>query len=79
MSTDRDAIATFLESELALAPGSYRDDDLLFSTGRLDSFGLVTLLAFVEERLGRRLRTAETTLGNFDSIERLSAFIAANR
>ena len=77
MSTDRDAITDFLETELGLGRGSYRDDELLFSTGRLDSFSLVNLLSFVEERLGRRLRTAETTLANFDSVARLSKFMAA--
>jgi len=72
----RNDIAGFFEGELGLEPGSYDDDELLFSSGRLDSFGLVTLLAFVEEKLGRRLKTAETTLANFDSITRLSQFMA---
>jgi acyl carrier protein len=72
---DRNDIARFLETELGLEPDSYSDDELLFSTGRLDSFGLVNLLAFVEEKLGRRLRAAETTLANFDSISRLCDFM----
>jgi len=72
----RNDIAGFFEDELGLEPGTYQDDELLFSTGRLDSFGLVTLLAFVEDKLGRRLKTAETTLANFDSITRLSHFMA---
>lgn len=71
----RDAIADFFETELDLEPGTYSDDELLFSSGRLDSFGLVNLLVFVEEKLGRRLKTAETTLANFDSITRLSDFM----
>ena len=79
VSSDRDAIAAFFESHLGVKPGSYKDDELLFSTGRLDSFGLVDLLTFVEERLGRRLRTAETTLDNFDSIARLATFMAGAR
>jgi acyl carrier protein len=77
MTDYRDAIANFFETELDLESGSYKDDELLFSTGRLDSFGLVNLLTFVEGKLGRRLRTAETTLANFDSIARLAAFMAA--
>ncbi len=77
MSNHRDAIAEFFETELALDRGTYQDEDLLFSTGRLDSFGLVNVLTFVEERLGRRLRTSETTLANFDSVARLSAFMHA--
>lgn len=77
MSNHRDAIAAFLESELGLKNGSYHDDDLLFSTGRLDSFGLVTLLSFVETTLGRKLKVSETTLAHFDSIDRLASFMAA--
>jgi acyl carrier protein len=75
MSSNRDAIADYFESELGLEHGTYEDGELLFSSGRLDSFGLINLLVFVEERLGRRLRTAETTLANFDSIARLSTFM----
>ena len=73
----RNDIAHFFETELDLEPGTYSDEELLFSTGRLDSFGLVNLLVFVEEKLGRRLKTSETTLANFDSITRLSDFMAA--
>ena len=73
----RNDIADFFETELGLESGTYQDDELLFSSGRLDSFGLVNLLAFVEEKLGRRLKTAETTLANFDSVTRLSDFMAA--
>ncbi|MDR3514224.1 MAG: hypothetical protein P4M00_00280 [Azospirillaceae bacterium] len=75
-NSHRDAIAAFLETELGLEPGTYQDSDALFSTGRLDSFSLVDLLVFVETRLHRSLRTAETTLANFDSIASLSAFMA---
>ncbi|MEO0034495.1 MAG: hypothetical protein RLZZ501_518 [Pseudomonadota bacterium] len=77
MSPHRDAIARFLETELGLKPGSYQDDELLFSTGRLDSFGLVNVMSFVEERLGRKLKVSETTLAHFDSIERLATFMNA--
>lgn len=75
--TYRNDIAGFFEDELGLEPGSYLDDEPLFSSGRLDSFGLVSLLTFVEGKLGRRLKTAETTLANFDSVTRLSDFMAA--
>lgn len=78
MNRFRDDIAHFFESELGLDSGSYQDDEALFSTGRLDSFGLVTLLAFVEKKLGRRLKTSETTLANFDSVTRLSEFMVAS-
>jgi len=77
MSQYHDQIRVFFETELGLEPGSYQDDELLFSSGRLDSFGLVNLLAFVEQKLGRRLRTSETTLANFDSIKRLDSFMSA--
>ncbi len=78
MSNNRDAIAEYFETELGLDHGTYEDDELLFSSGRLDSFGLINLLVFVEERIGRRLRTAETTLANFDSIARLTSFVDSN-
>jgi acyl carrier protein len=73
----RNDIADFFESELGLEAGTYQDDELLFSSGRLDSFGLIDVMAFVEKKLGRRLKTAETTLANFDSVTKLSDFMAA--
>ena len=75
MTDYRAKIAEFLETELGLPAGAYADNESLFSSGRLDSFGLLTLACFLEELLGRKLRTTEMTLVNLDSMERLISFM----
>ena len=55
------------------------DEELLFSTGLLDSFVMVDLLVFVEQAEGTRIKASEVTLENFDSVERLMRFVARRR
>jgi len=54
-------------------------DQLLMSSGILDSFGLVTVLSLVEEAVGREIAPADLTFENFDSVERILAFVERSR
>lgn len=47
----------------------------LFSTGIMDSVGMVSLIAFVEERAGIRVQPGDVTLENFDTIDAIIAYV----
>lgn len=65
----------FVVSEFGLDPTSIDRATPLFSSGILDSFGMVDLLTFVESVAGRKFRVVDVNLENLDSIERIVAFI----
>lgn len=65
----------FVVSEFGLDAASIERDTPLFSSGILDSFGMVDLLTFVESVAGRKFRVVDVNLENLDSIERIVAFI----
>lgn len=55
----------------SVAPG----DDLL-ADGVIDSHGLMELVGFIEQRYGIKVADADLLPENFQSIERIEAFIA---
>ena len=62
-----------LEGVTELAP----DQPLL--TGLLDSFGLLALLNFIEERFGVAIPHEEVVTDNFQSVTALAAFVESKR
>jgi acyl carrier protein len=56
-----------------------RPDERLISSGLIDSFHLVDLGLFVEERFGVRLDDSELNADTFDTLEQLAALVAARR
>ncbi len=75
MSFDRQVLATFLEDEMSLDLSEVTDDDALFSTGLLDSFGMVELMSFIETSANIRLDPGDVTLENLDSVNRILSFV----
>lgn len=57
--------------------GTLQDDTELFSSGVIDSLGVMELVSLVERAIGRSIPPAAITLENFDSIERIARFAAA--
>lgn len=51
------------------------NDDALISSGLVDSFHLVDLALYVEEKFGVRIEDTELNSNTFDSIAQLSALI----
>ena len=47
----------------------------LFSSSMIDSFSLVSLITFIEETAGVEIDPRDITLENFDSIEKIVAFV----
>jgi acyl carrier protein len=55
------------------------DSESLVDEGILDSFGLAELVALIESAYGVKVPDAELALANFESIDKIAAWIAAAR
>ncbi|OGC94625.1 MAG: hypothetical protein A2W25_09375 [candidate division Zixibacteria bacterium RBG_16_53_22] len=51
------------------------DDTELFSSGLIDSLGVMDLISFIEGKVGCGIMPADITLENFDSIARIVQFV----
>ena len=74
MALTREKLLQFMDSELGLDVSAIEDDTLLFSTGMIDSFMLVSLMTYIEGQGGFRIAPGDVTLDNLDSIERVMGF-----
>ena len=72
----RDFIRTRLLRPGSQAPG---EDDPLFSNGRIDSFGVLELIAFLEEQYGIVIDTAKHHIMDFDTLRKVAWIVAQER
>jgi len=73
-------LAGYIATEILKNPQRViRPDEKLISSGLIDSFHLVDLGLFVEERFGVRLDDSELNADTFDTLEQLAALVAARR
>jgi acyl carrier protein len=75
MILDRENLRRYLHEKQGLEPEAFEDDTPLFSSGLVDSFSMVDLIIFIEDTGGVRVHPVDMTLDNFDSIERILAFV----
>jgi len=75
MVLDRENLRRYLHEKQGLEPEDFEDDTLLFSSGLIDSFSMVDLIIFIEDTGDLRVHPADVTLDNFDSIDRILAFV----
>jgi acyl carrier protein len=54
-------------------------DTALFSTGLLDSVAMLNVIGFVEERAKIEVSAGDVTLENFDTPQRIAAYVDACR
>jgi acyl carrier protein len=78
MTLDRESLRRYLHEKQGLEPEDFEDDTLLFSSGLIDSFSMVDLIMFIEDAAGFRVHPVDVTLDNFDSIDRILAFVQAH-
>lgn len=74
-----DTIRGFVCDELGYEPAEIGSETLLFSTGMVDSFTFVGMIALIETKLGTRLDPRDITVENFDSIDRITGFLRTVR
>jgi acyl carrier protein len=77
---DTTPIRDFVRTRL-LRPGSTEpgDEEPLFSNGRIDSFGVLELIAFLEERYGIVIDTAKHHIMDFDTLRRVEEIVVRER
>jgi len=68
-------LVEYLRDDLGVDTDDIETATPLFSSGVIDSFALVQLITFLEERCHVRLDAADVSLENFDSIERILALV----
>ncbi|MEE9355091.1 MAG: acyl carrier protein [Methylococcaceae bacterium] len=71
----KDNIIKFLANELAIDTSQINNQSLIFSTGIIDSFSLISLIAFLEKQLGFQINAMDINLDNLDSIERIVTYV----
>jgi acyl carrier protein len=72
-----DTLGQYIARQLLKQPNrTLKVDEPLISSGLIDSFSLVDLSMFVEERFGVRLDDSELNAATFDSLAQLADLIA---
>jgi acyl carrier protein len=81
MSTEtRDVIRDFLLRELIRNPRiKLGDDDKVISGGLIDSFDLVQVGLFIEERFGFRPDDIDLTVEKMDTVRLMADYVDENR
>lgn len=74
MLLSSESLRRFLVGRLQVDPVGLDDDTPLFSSGLVDSFGLVDLVAFIEAEAGVRVEPDHISLDHFDTLERILAY-----
>ena len=70
-----EGILEFLEDDLGIDTEDIETQTLLFSSGIIDSFALVTLMTFLESAGNFRIAPADVNLDNMDSIDRMLLYV----
>ena len=73
----KESIRHFIATELAVggANTAIADSDLLLEQGIIDSFGIMTLLSFLEEKFSVQIEGDDLTPENFSSIRTISELV----
>ena len=76
-----DIVANFIRSRSrwSLPGGALKHDDCLFSTGVVDSFGVLELIAFLEDTFQITIDTGRHELSEFDSVNKIVQLVGRAR
>jgi acyl carrier protein len=76
-----DTILEFLRTRFRASIGrtAIDRDTHLFSTGVVDSFGVLELISFLEQQFGVEIDPARHEIDEFDSVARIAALVSALR
>jgi acyl carrier protein len=79
--TTRETVTTFLQTRFhaSLRGGELGADEPLFSSGIVDSFGVLELIAFLEDTFDISIDTARHELIEFDSVNQIVALVERTR
>lgn len=71
----RDYLNSLLVEEHGLSPDEFDDQSALFSSGLLDSFVLIEVIAGLEKHARIKIPAGDLRLENIDSISRLASLV----
>lgn len=77
MALTREALRQYLEEEIGVEMDGVGDRDALLSSGLIDSFSMVEVIAFVEREARIRFHATDVSMDNLDSMERILNFAAS--
>ena len=79
MTTTEQKIREFVETKFRprRAAQPFDDDTPLFSSGIVDSFGVLELIAFLEETFAGEIDTNEHELRDFDTVRKIAGLVAS--
>lgn len=75
MSKIIEGITAYMNEDLGIDISEIALDSPLFSAGVIDSFSLVSLLSYIEDSHQIHISPTEVSLDNFDSLERMLAYV----
>ncbi len=75
MSEFETGLRDYLVNEARLDGTGLQPATPLFSSGALNSFAMIELVSYLETACNFRVKAREITLQNFDSIEKILAFV----
>jgi acyl carrier protein len=72
------ALIDYIQKELAIGRAkAIQPDDDLFSTGVLDSLGILQLVLFIERQLGIKVPDEDVVLENFQTVDAMTRYLQA--
>jgi acyl carrier protein len=74
---DSTTLREFFEVKGRVDMSRVGDDTPLFTSGYVESFTMIDLVYFLEEKCATKLSPADVRLGNLDSIDKIMAFLSA--
>lgn len=75
MSLDFNELVIYLQNTLGDEKEDIHEETALFSSGLVDSFTMVDLIVFVEEKSGVTFETCDLSFDNLDSISSILTFV----
>jgi acyl carrier protein len=71
MALTEQTLLAYLNKDLGIDTADISRTSPLFSSSLIDSFSLVSLITFVEEQTGIKVKPMDVNLENFDTIENI--------
>lgn len=69
----------FIAEDTGMELSEFNEDTELFSEGYIDSFTMTSVIGWLEEETGISIAQSAVTLENFDTINRMVAFVAREK
>ena len=71
----QDNLTAFIVETTGMSDDEFDADTPLYSEGYIDSFALTTIISYLEEQAGRGIPGDDETLENFDTVEKMVAYM----